>query len=64
MIFECRVFDKNGNLARVHSAKELEARADKICQALLPEKDREFIRDYKEVRRTPYSSSFGEELWQ
>jgi len=64
MIFECRTYDKEGRLVKVHSAKELEERADRICQALLPECDREFIREFKEIRRTPYSSSYGEELWQ
>jgi len=47
MFFDCRVYDKEGKLVRVHTAKELEEADDKKCQKMLPKKERFHIINFE-----------------
>jgi len=46
MFFECKVYDKNGKVVKVHTSEELAERDRKICLEFLPDGERKVIENY------------------
>jgi len=53
MLFECKVYDKNGKLKKTHTSKQLQKRSDKICMAMLLPCERRVVENYTETGLRP-----------
>ena len=59
MLFECKVYDKNGKLAKVHTVAELEENSRKICLSLLSDIDRQIIENFDFASQDEYEVEIG-----
>jgi len=59
MLFECKVYDKDGKLAKVHTVAELEENSRKICLSLLSDADRLIIENFDIPDQDEYEVEIG-----
>lgn len=62
MFFDCKVFDKNGNLTRVHPAAEFEEKSRLEYASILDEENRKSIKNFDFTPLDEYEVSIGYSL--